>query len=240
MSGHSKWSTIKHKKALTDAKRGKLFSKISRMLMVAVREKGPKQETNLALRLALEKAREANMPGDNIDRIIKKYSVGGGEKLESVQFEAYGPSGSAFIVDAITDSRNRTSQEIKHALSKHGGALAAPGSVLWLFDKFGKITVAQSGSRDALELSAIEAGAHDIGEENGKFIVFTKPEELHKVAEGLKERGVIVENAILDYIPKMTVALKDDAAKNGVEALFEALDDNDDVQEIYSNVSFDA
>src|SRR3989338_7951419 len=141
MSGHSKWKTIKHKKALTDAKKSKIFSRISRMLSVAVREGGPKAEQNNALRLAIEKAREANMPGDNIQKIIAKYSEGGKEQLETIQFEGYGPAGTAFIVDVITDSRNRISQEMRHMLASHGGSLATPGSVLWMFEKYGVIVI---------------------------------------------------------------------------------------------------
>lgn len=239
MSGHSKWSTIKHKKALTDAKRGKLFSKISRMLSVAVKEKGASPETNLALRLALEKAKEANMPSENVQRIIKKYSGGEGERLEEVQFEGYGPGGIALIIDAITDSRNRTSQEMRHLLSSHGGTLASPGSVLWMFDCKGEIVMRVDGkSREEAELAAIEAGAEDVFDQNEAVAVLTKPDKLARVRAELERRGYSVEKAGLDWHPKQLLPLADPAAQKHIEALFEALDDNDDVQEVYSNVNF--
>lgn len=237
MSGHSKWSTIKHKKALTDAKRGKLFSKISRMISVAVKEKGPSPDTNLGLRLALEKAKEANMPADNVQRIIKKYSGGEGEKLEEVQFEGYGPGGIALIIDAITDSRNRTSQEIRHLLSSHGGSLGTPGSVLWMFDRKGEIVVSLNGkNRDEAELAAIDAGAEDVEERGDRLAVLTKPEELARVRKQLEAQGFAVEKAALDWRPKQSVSVSDQNAQKQVDALFEALDDSDDVQEVYTNL----
>lgn len=239
MSGHSKWSTIKHKKALTDAKKAKVFSKVSRMISVAVREKGPNPETNLALRLALEKAREANMPSDNIQRIIKKYSGGEGERLEEVQFEGYGPGGIALIIEAITDSRNRTSQEIRHLLSSHGGSMAAPGSVLWMFEKRGEIVIDPAGKpRAGMELLAIEAGAEDVRDEGNKINILTKPEDLARIRKVFEEQGVSIEKAEFDYKTKNPVIVSDPQLKSTIEGLLEALDENDDVQEIYSNIQF--
>ncbi len=238
MSGHSKWSSIKHKKAATDAKKGKLFSKISRMLSIAVRERGPNPDTNPALRLAMEKAKEANMPSENVQRLVKKYSVVG-ERLEEVQFEGYGPGGVALIIDAITDSRNRTSQEIRHIFSLHGGSLAAPGSVRWMFERYGEVVVDPSGkSREELELAAIEAGAEDIRDESGKLTVVTKPEDLWRVRKSLEEKGMAVQKADFDYRTAHTVTLQDPALKAQAERLFEALDESDDVQDIYSNAEF--
>ncbi len=239
MSGHSKWSTIKHKKALTDAKRGKLFSKISRMISVAVREKGPSPDTNLPLRLALEKAKEANMPAENIQRAIKKYSAGAGDQLEEVQFEGYGPGGVALIIEAITDSRNRTSQEIRHILSSRGGNMASPGSVLWMFEKYGDITVNCAGrNREDIELAAIEAGAEDVRNEEDKIVILTKPEDVYRVKKYVEEKGVIIEKAGFDYRPKNAVVITDASLKKQMEDLCEILDDYDDVQEIYSSAQF--
>ncbi len=239
MSGHSKWKTIKHKKALTDSKRSKIFSKVSRMISVAVRDKGPKPDQNNALRLAIEKAREVNMPGDNIQKIIAKYSGDSKEQLESIQFEGYGPNGTAFIIDTITDSRNRISQEIRHILASHGGSLAAPGSVLWMFDRFGVITVSLDGvAFSDLEENAIEAGAHDIVQEESKAIILTKPEDLYMVKTALEERGIKTEGAQLEYRAKNTVDVSDDNLKKKVESLYEELDDNEDVQELFDNISF--
>lgn len=240
MSGHSKWSTIKHKKALTDAKKGKLFSKISRMISVAVREKGPSPDTNLPLRLALEKAKEANMPAENIQRAIKKYSGETADQLEEVQFEGYGPGGIALIIEAITESRNRTSQEIRHALSSRGGTMASPGSVLWMFEKYGDIIIDCAGkNRGDLELAAIEAGVEDVQGEKEKIIILTKPEDVYRVKKILEEKGALIEKMGFDYQAKNTIVVTDALLKKQVEDLFEALDDHDDVQEIYSNAQFE-
>lgn len=239
MSGHSKWKTIKHKKALTDARRSKIFSKVSRMISVAVRDKGPKPDQNNALRLAIEKAREVNMPGDNIQKIIAKYSGNNKEQLETIQFEGYGPSGTAFIIDVITDSRNRISQEIRHMLASHGGSLAAPGSVLWMFERFGVITASLDNiTFPRLEELGIEAGAHDIVQEEQKAVVLTKPEDLYIVKKHLEDNGVKTEGSQLEYRAKNTVTVSDDELKKKVEALYEELDDNEDVQEIFDNISF--
>ena len=239
MSGHSKWKTIKHKKALTDAKRSKVFSRVSRMISVAVRDKGPKPDQNIALRLAIEKAREVNMPGDNIQKIIAKYSGDSKEQLEIIQFEGYGPSGTAFIIDVITDSRNRISQEIRHMLASHGGSLAVPGSVLWMFEKFGVITASLDNTTFSnLEELAIEAGAHDIVEEDSKAIILTKPEDLYVVKTSLEEAGIKTEGAQLEYRAKNTIDISDEGLKKKVEALYDELDDNEDVQEIFDNISF--
>lgn len=240
MSGHSKWSTIKHKKALTDAKKGRIFSKISRMITVAVREKGPSPDTNLSLRLALEKAKEANMPAENIQRAIQKYSADSGEQLEEVQFEGYGPGGVALVIEAITDSRNRTSQEIRHILSSGGGNMASPGSVLWMFEKCGHIIIDDEGkNREDIELAAIEAGAEDVRGEGEKIAILTKPENMYRTKKALEEKGIAVEKAWLDYQAKNTVAIADASLQKQVEELYEALDNYDDVQEIYSNAQFE-
>lgn len=239
MSGHSKWSTIKRKKGAADIQKGKLFGKISRMISIAIKEKGLLPELNPGLRLALEKAKEANMPAENVQRIMKKWSGEGGEKIETVQFEGYGPGGVAAIIDAITDSRNRTSQEIRHLLSKHGGNLASPGSVMWMFERCGRIVVPLTGTLfENIEALAIEGGANDIQQEDGAAVVITKPEELASVKTFFESKGIAPERAELDYQPKNTVAVADPAMKERVEAFLEALDANDDVQDVYLNVAF--
>lgn len=240
MSGHSKWSTIKRKKAITDAKKGKEFSKISRMISIAIKEKGTILEQNSMLRLALEKAKEANMPSENIQRIMKKWSGEDGAQLETVQFEGYGPHGVAVIVDGITDSRNRTSQEMKHLFSSRGGSIATPGSVTWMFDKCGKVFVsAETAGTPFFEEHAINAGAQDIRQEENGSIIITRPDELYQVKKYLEDNGVAVERAEFDYEPKNVVVISDPEQKKQVETLLEALDDNEDVQEIYSNVEFE-
>ncbi len=239
MSGHSKWKTIKYKKAVTDAKKSKVFSRISRMLSVAVREGGAKPEHNNALRLAIEKAREANMPGDNIQKIISKYSVGGKGQMEVIRFEGYGPAGTAFIIDVITDSRNRAAQEIRHALSSHGGSMASPGSVLWLFEKYGEIVLPLDGISFAFaEELALEMGAHNIIEEDGKAIVLTLPDDLARAIKCFAEKKTPTESAGITYRAKNTVPIADAALKEKIESLYEALDGNEDVQDIFDNVAF--
>lgn len=239
MSGHSKWSTIKRKKGVADVQKGKIFGKISRMISIAIKEKGLLLELNPGLRLALEKAKEANMPSENIQRIMKKWSGEGGEKIETVQFEGYGPGGVAIIIDAITDSRNRTSQEVRHLLSEHGGNLASPGSVTWMFERCGRIVIPLAhASFAAVETLAIEGGAHDIQQEDDAAIIITKPDELFQIKTFFERKGVLPERAELDYQPKNIVTIKDLRTKKQVEDLLEALDDHADVQEIYSNVVF--
>lgn len=239
MSGHSKWSTIKRKKGALDVQKGKIFGKISRMISIAIKEKGLLPELNPALRLALEKAKEANMPAENVQRIIKKWSGEGGEKIETVQFEGYGPGGVAVIIDAVTDSRNRTSQEIRHLLSKHGGNLASPGSVMWMFERCGKIVVPLTrASFETVEALAIEGGAHDIERDNDAAIIITKPDELFQVKQFFEKNNIVPERAELDYQPKNTVAFSDPDIKKRVEDLLDALDDDEDVQDVYANIVF--
>ncbi|MEK7520453.1 MAG: YebC/PmpR family DNA-binding transcriptional regulator [Patescibacteria group bacterium] len=238
MAGHSKWANIKQRKTVTDAKKAKVFSKISRMISVAVRERGVSPDTNLALRLAITKAREANMPRENIDRIIKKYSGGEGEGLEAVQFEAYGPGGTALIIDVITDSRNRTAQEVRHLLSSHGGTLATPGSVVWMFQRYGKFTVPSVGaSPDDIELAAIESGAQDTARADNMIVVLTQPDALHKVAQAVRTRGFAPDGESFEFIPSTPLTVTDVEAQQQLDALLAALDDHDDVQDIYTNLS---
>ncbi len=242
MSRHSHFSTIKHKKALTDAKRSNIFSKVTRQLLVAVKEKGGDPETNSKLKLAIEQARAVNMPSENIERAIKKGTGElAGEKLEEVLFEAYGPGGIAIIIEGITDNKNRTLGEIKQILNQHGGKLVTEGSVKWLFGRKGCITINPDGqapmlnSREDLELKAIESGAEEIYWDNEILDIYTKPEEVEKVKKNLEEKGIKIDSASLDWVAKEEISLRE-GEKETCQKLFEALDENDSVQEIYSNI----
>lgn len=236
MSGHSKWSSIKHKKAATDAKKGQLFTKLARDITMAARQGDPNPDANAALRLAVIKARAANMPGENIDRAIKK-AIGGGEgaNLTEVTYEGYGPGGTAVIVQAVTDNRNRTVAEVRFAFSRGGGNLGEAGAVGWQFDPRGLITIETAGKDlDELQMMAIEAGAVDIDLSDEAMDVITEPADLHKVREALEAQGVTVESAELAPIPKNKVELNEKDSEAALR-LFEKLDDLDDVSRVYSN-----
>jgi YebC/PmpR family DNA-binding regulatory protein len=240
MSGHSHWKSIKRVKEAEDKKRGQIFSKLSRQISVAVKEKGGDPEMNPKLRLAIEEARSFNMPKDNIERAIKR---GSGElegaRLESVLFEAYGPGGIAIIIEGITDNKNRTLGEIKQIFNQNNGKLADSGSVKWMFKRKGCLEIQskkyEEKKREDLELLAIEAGAEDIYWHNSVLDVYTKPEELEKVKKNLEEKGIQIESAALDWVAKEQVEL-DNKDKEACQKLFEALDENEAVQEIYSNL----
>src|SRR4051812_32838669 len=239
MAGHSKWAGIKHKKAIVDARRGKLFTKLARAVTVAAREGGGDIEGNPALALAVQKAKDASMPKDNIERAIAK---GTGEDkdaeaFEAVLYEGYGPGGVAMLVEAVTDNRNRTGSDVRHMFTKHGGNLGEPGSVAYLFDKKGLIVVdAQRYSEDDL-LPAIEAGAEDISVDDDVFEVITDPSDLSQVRAALDEAGVAVETGEIQQRPKSLVPVDADVATK-LMRLIEALEDNDDVDAVHAN--FDA
>jgi YebC/PmpR family DNA-binding regulatory protein len=240
LSGHSKWSSIKHKKAATDAKKGQLFTKLARDITMAAKGGDPDPDSNAALRLAVQKAKQANMPSDNIDRAIKK-GAGAGEadNLEEVTYEGYGPGGTAVIVQAVTDNRNRTVAEVRHAFSRGGGNMADSGAVSWQFDHRGLITVVASGDVEDLQLQAIEAGALDVDASGDEYIdVVTEAADLHRVREALEQGGLTVESAELAPVPKNKVQLD---GKDAVAAfrLFERLDELDDVSRVYSNADWD-
>ncbi len=237
MSGHSHFKSIKRTKETEDKKRGNIFSKLSRVISVAAKEKGGDPETNSALRLATEKAKIFNMPKDNVERAIKK-GTGElkGEALESIVFEAYGPGGIAIIIEGITDNKNRTLGEIKQILSQSGGKLAGEGSVKWLFERKGAIILnLQDKIKEELEITAIEAGAEDIDWRENLLDVYTKPEELEKVKKNLENKGVEIKAASLDWVAKEQIKLGEKDSQS-CQKLFEALDENDAVQEIYSNI----
>ena len=240
MSGHSHAKTILHKKQITDAKRGKIFSKLAREISVATREKGEDPEINSKLRLVIEKARQWNLPKDNIERAIKRGTGElAGEKLESVLFEAYGPGGIAIIIEGITDNKNRALGEIKQIFNQNNGKLAGSGSVKWMFERKGYIEVQsmkyEEKKKEELEMAAIEAGAEDVYWHNNILDVYTKPEELEKVKKNLEEKGVQAESTTLDWVAKEQIEL-DEKNKEACQKLFEALDENEAVQEIYSNI----
>lgn len=241
MSGHSKWSQIKHKKALTDAKKGKIFSKLANLISVAARQKGGDPNTNPQLRLAIEKARSFNMPSENIERAIKK---GAGElagvKMEELTIEAYGPGGIALIVEALTDNKNRTISEIKYILTQHSGKLAEAGSVNWLFERKGTLVInlLPSGlDKEKLELLAIDCGAEDLKWQTEDLLeIYTKLEDLEKVKKALEVKNIKIESVSLDWVPKNEIEITDPKAKEQLDKLLEVLDENDDVNEIYSNL----
>jgi YebC/PmpR family DNA-binding regulatory protein len=241
MSGHSKWASIKHKKAVVDSRRGKLFTKLARAITTAARDHGGDLEGNPALQLAVQKARDASMPKDNIERAIAKGTGEGADAdaLEDVVYEGYGPGGVAMLVEAVTDNRNRTGSEVRHTFAKHGGSLGEPGSVAYLFDKKGLVVVdGERYSEDDL-MVAIEAGAEDIAEDEGVFEVLTEPGTLTAVRAALEEAGVEVQSSEVAWLPKARVPVdEEDAGK--VLRLIDALEDNDDVDSVHANFDIDA
>ena len=238
MSGHSKWSTIKHKKGAADAKRGKLFTKLSRSILVAAKEGGPDPATNMALANAIEKARSYSMPKDNIDRAIARGSGADADAdaFEQVLYEGYGPSGVAVLVEALTDNRNRTAADVRAAFTKHEGNLGGSGSVAWLFERRGVILVdADRFDEDELTLAAAEGGAEDVELDGSSFRVTSAPEDLTSVREAIEAAGMEVDSAELTMVPKTTINLEDENAAKKTLRLIDALDESDDVQEVYAN-----
>ncbi|HYY63608.1 MAG TPA: YebC/PmpR family DNA-binding transcriptional regulator [Gaiellaceae bacterium] len=238
MSGHSKWSSIKHKKGAADAKRGKLFSKLARAIIVAAREGGPDPAGNLALQNAIEKARSYSMPKENIERAIARGSGAGtdSEAFEHIAYEGYGPNGVAIIVEALTDNRNRTASDIRHVFTKSDGNLGTTGAVAWLFERRGVILVdADRFDEDSVMLAAAEGGADDVVQDGSTFQVTTSPESLSAVREALEQAGIEVESAETTMVPKTTVELADEAAARKTLRLIDALEELDDVNEVYAN-----
>ena len=238
MSGHSKWSSIKHKKGAADAKRGKLFSKLTRAIIVAAKEGGGDPANNLALQNAIEKARSYSMPKDNIDRAIAKGTGEGadGASYETVVYEGYGPEGVAVIVEALTDNRNRTASEVRHAFTKHGGSLGTTGAVAWQFERRGVVVVpAAAVDEEELFMAAADAGADDVEADGDVFQVTSVPESLAAVRAAIEAAGFTVDSAELSMVPKTTVAVEDESAAKSVMRLIDTLEDNDDVQDVYAN-----
>jgi YebC/PmpR family DNA-binding regulatory protein len=237
MSGHSKWSTIKRRKGAQDEKRGKLFAKLLRAIEVAAREGGPSAEGNMTLASAVEKAREASVPTDNIDRAIKRGAgESGGAHYEEVTYEGYAPGGVAVLVEALTDNRNRTSQEIRHAFTRLGGNLGDPGSVAWMFDRRGFVVLEKAAApdEDGVLEAILEAGADDLRDSGEQWEIVTEPEAFREVRGALEEAGIPVASAEVTMLAQAGVPVPAEKA-GAVLRLIEALDDLDDVQAVYSN-----
>jgi YebC/PmpR family DNA-binding regulatory protein len=237
VSGHSKWSSIKHKKGAADAKRGKLFSKLSRAIIVAAKEGGPDPAGNLALQNAIEKARSYSMPKDNIERAIARGSGQDSDAgaFETIVYEGYGAGGIAVMVEALTDNRNRTASEVRHLFAKNDGNLGETGGVAWLFERRGVVLVDGSADEDELMLAAAEGGADDIERDGSSWQITSAPEQLAAVRAAVEAAGFAVDSAELTMIPKTTIEVDDESEAKKILRLIDALEDNDDVQEVYAN-----
>lgn len=232
MSGHSKWSTIKRQKAAKDAARGAVFTKLGNAIAIAARA-GTDPETNFSLRLAIDKAKAANMPSANIQRSIDRVKDKDSAQLQEVMYEGYGPGGVAILVECTTDNTNRTYPEVKLAFSKHGGSIAEKGSVAFQFDRRGMIRV--KGSGDELIMQALDAGAEDVQEEGEEAVVYTDPKELAKVRDALVAAGIVVLEADLTFVPNNTVEVTDAGTAGKIMRLMDALEDSDDVTNTHVN-----
>ena len=238
MSGHSKWSTIKHKKGATDAKRGQLFTKLSKAIIVAAKEGGPDPAANLSLQNAIEKAKSYSMPKDTIERAIARGAGTDADAAayETIVYEGYGPDGVAVLVEALTDNRNRTASDVRHLFTKNGGNLGTTGAVAWLFERRGIVLVDAAGvDEDELTLAAADGGAEDVERDGSVFEVSSAPEDLAAVREAIEAAGIKVESAELSMIPKTTVEVVEEPSAKKLIRLIEALEENDDVQGVYAN-----
>jgi YebC/PmpR family DNA-binding regulatory protein len=237
MAGHNKWSKVKHIKAVVDAKRGKIFSKFSKELTLAAKHGGSNPETNARLRTAIQNARAQNMPGDNIERAIKK---GAGElagaSLDEVIYEGYGPGGAAILIEVVTDNRNRSVNDVRMIFSKNGGTFAEAGSVAYLFSRRGEIRLDNTGlTEDAATELALESGADDVIDDGGDWILTTAQDRLFAVGAALQARGVTPKSQQLVYVPSITVPISDSTVAKSLIKLHDALDDYDDTQNVHSN-----
>ncbi len=241
MSGHSKWASIKHKKAVVDQRRGQHFTKLARAITVAAREGGGDTAGNPSLALAVQKARDASMPKDNIERAIAKGTGEGidADQIQSVVYEGYGPGGVALLIEALTDNRNRTSADVRHAFSKHGGNLGEPGSVAYLFDKRGMVVVDAARYDEDDLMVAIDAGAQDISRDDDVFEIVTDPGDLTAVRSALVDAGVDIESADVTQRPKSRVPLQEAEAARLMK-LIDALEESDDVDAVHANFDVDA
>ena len=237
MSGHSKWSTIKRKKEKTDQQRAKVFTKIGRELAVVVKSGGPDPNVNSKLKDVIAKAKAANVPNDNIDRIIKKAAgETGGNNYEDIVYEGYGPCGVAVIVEALTDNRNRTAGDLRHYFAKFGGNMGQPGSVTFMFNRQGVITIESEGlDEDTVMEAALEAGAEDFNAEDGVYEITTAPNDLGAVRDALEAAGYSFLSAEVAYVPTTTTLLSDPDDITKMEKLIDILEENDDVQDIWHN-----
>lgn len=237
MSGHSKWSKVKYQKAIKDPKRAKAFSKLTALITVAARESG-NIDSNSKLKMAVDKAKEFGMPKENIDRAINKASgeLDNGKKLDEIFCEAYGPGGSALLIQVITDNKNRTLAELRHLLQEHGAKMADTGSVSWMFKESGKIILPKKFWNDDISLEAIENGAEEIKEEDGKIIIYIDPQHLTSIKNFFEKRiDKDVIKAEFDFISQQPIEITDKAIKAKINNLFDALDEHNDVEEIYCN-----
>jgi YebC/PmpR family DNA-binding regulatory protein len=236
VSGHSKWATVKRKKGAADAKRGQLFSKLSRAIIVAAKEGGPDPEANATLAGAIQKARDNSMPKDNIERAIQRGAGGSeGEAYESIVYEGYAPGGVAVIATILTDNRNRTASDVRRIFTKNGGSLGTPGSVAWQFDRKGVIVVEREGvDEDELMEVALAGGAEDIAEDGAQWQITTDPADLAAAREALADGGIGYASAELTMVPRATVEVSEREARQ-VLRLIDELEDNDDVQDVYAN-----
>ena len=236
MSGHSKWATIKHKKGAADAKRGKLFAKLIKQVEVAARQGGGDPDANPTLRTMFQKARDASVPLDTIERAVKR---GTGElegvSYETITYEGYAPSGVALYIEALSDNRNRTGSDIRSLLSKNGGSLAEPGAVAWQFERRGVITVPRSVDEDELMMIALEAGADDIADDGDVWRVTCEPTAFNGLREAIEAAGVAFDSADLTFVATSSVEIDDASALGSVLKLIEVLDDHDDVQDVHAN-----
>lgn len=237
MSGHSKWNNIKNKKGKEDAKRGKIFTKLARQITVAAKEGGLDPDYNPSLKVAIDKAKAENMPNDNIERAIAK--AGGADSddnFEEITYEGYGPGGVAVMVKCLTDNRNRTAPEIRHAFDKYSGNLGQPGCVSFMFDQKGQLGVEKEGlDEDEFTLSAIDYGAEDVIDRGEAFEVLTSVDDYHNVRKSLEEDGYSFIESDITYIPQTTASLTDEEDIKNMEKLIDVLEDNDDVQDVYTS-----
>jgi len=241
MSGHSKWASIKHKKAVVDARRGAHFTKLARAVTVAAREGGGDFESNAALATSVQKARDASMPKDNIERAIAKGTGAGADAatIETVLYEGYGPGGVALLIEALTDNRNRTSADVRHLLSKHGGSLGEPGSVAYLFDKRGVLVLDATRYDEDELMPAIDAGAEEISRDEDLWEVLTEPGELQAVRAALDDAGIEIQSAEVTQLPRTRVPLEGEPAERLLR-LVDALEENDDVGAVHANFDVDS
>lgn len=242
MSGHSKWATIKHKKAATDAKRGKVFSKLAREITICVRQGGSDPSSNITLRTLIQKAKSVNMPSDNVERAIKKGTgeLDSGASLDEVIYEAFGPGGVGMIVQVLTDNRNRSAAEVRHVFTRHNVGLGAQGSVTRGFRRKGVIRIdASKIAEDRLLEIVLDAGAEDLSREDNQFVVTTDPADYLRVMDALAAEGIPTEQAEVTLVPDLWVTISDPAVAKDLMRLIEALEDLDDVQNVYTNLDVD-
>jgi YebC/PmpR family DNA-binding regulatory protein len=238
MGGHSHWSTIKRQKGASDAKRGQLFTRLSREISVAAKDGGQDATMNPRLRLAIDKAKENNMPADTIKRAIERGGPGDAASLQEITFEGYGPGGVAILIQTVTDNRNRTVTEVRLALNRNGGSMGESGSVAWQFESRGVIAIESDGAEpDEIALSAIDAGAEDVRVDSGFIEVITAPTDLDKVRRVIADSGVKIASAELSMVPKNSLPVDETTASSALK-LLDILEDLDDVQKVYSNADF--